>query len=552
MNSTKKYLLILWSGLLFIVLLGSGCIKVTQTNPANGSTGVIRDVIIKVTFNSNAKPDSINAGTFFVKDCLGNSVPGEISYANKVVTFTPTTKLSSLCGYTVTLTNGIKDFMGFPLTGYSFVFTTSDGAWGKAQMIETYNPGNASIPQVGIDASGNALAVWAQDNNIFGTPKTIWANSYTKNSGWGKAQMIGPNNGNDVNPINPQIAVNANGDAVAVWSQLDGFFTDIWANYYTKNIGWGTAQMIETYNDGNSTIPQIAIDIAGNAIAVWAQDNGASGSLFNIWSNHYTPGSGWSTAQLISPNNRTADTPEIAVDVAGNAIAVWSQWNGIQITVWSNRYTPNEGWDSVQQIATHVGSETACHPKIAVDTAGNAIAMWDQGNGTYSYYRTIWSNRYTPGLGWGEAQLLIETCYNLSNVNDIVFDSAGNALAMWEIIGSGVWSNRYTPNRGWETKQLVVAYNDSNPVEYPQIAIDAAGNAIAVWDQYDGERYSLYSRRYTPSDGWKTIQLIPRDYYGDAHHPQIDTNETGDSVIVWIQPFRSNEAHDYIFSNRLE
>ena len=39
----------------------------------------------------------------------------------------------------------------------------------------------------------------------------------------------------------------------------------------------------------------------------------------------------------------SAESPQVAVDPKGNAIAVWQQLDGSRFGVWSNRYTPAEG-----------------------------------------------------------------------------------------------------------------------------------------------------------------------------------------------------------------
>lgn len=99
---------------------------------------------------------------------------------------------------------------------------------------------------------------------------------------------------------------------------------------------WGTAQLIETDNAGEAEHPRIAIDTAGNALAVWDQSDG---TRYNIWANRYTAGSGWGTAQLIETNNAgEAYAPQIAIDTAGNALAVWQQSDGTRDNIWANRY----------------------------------------------------------------------------------------------------------------------------------------------------------------------------------------------------------------------
>jgi hypothetical protein len=146
--------------------------------------------------------------------------------------------------------------------------------------------------------------------------------------------------------IAPQIALDAAGNALAVWTQSDGTCDsitcesiprdNIWSNHYTVGSGWGAAGLIETDDTGNASSPQIALDAAGNALAVWTQSDGTRD---NIWSNRYTVGSGWGTAELIETDDAgDATAPQIALDTAGNALAVWYLFDGIQNHLWSNRF----------------------------------------------------------------------------------------------------------------------------------------------------------------------------------------------------------------------
>jgi len=134
------------------------------------------------------------------------------------------------------------------------------------------------------------------------------------------------------------------------------------------------------------------------------------------------------------------------VDGSGNAIAVWHQYDVMQGNIWANRYVSGTGWGTAALIETD-NTGSAYPPQIAVDGSGNAIAVWDQEDGTR--YNT-WANRYVSGTGWGTAAL-IETDNTTDNTRDVIF---------------------------------------------PQIAMDGSGNAITVWDQYDGTRYNIWANRF--------------------------------------------------------
>jgi hypothetical protein len=47
--------------------------------------------------------------------------------------------------------------------------------WGTAALIETDNAGGAVAPQIAVDPTGNAIAVWYQFD---GTRFNIWANRF--------------------------------------------------------------------------------------------------------------------------------------------------------------------------------------------------------------------------------------------------------------------------------------------------------------------------------------------------------------------------------------
>jgi hypothetical protein len=152
--------------------------------------------------------------------------------------------------------------------------------WGTAELIETGLSYAAFPPQIAFDTGGNAIAVWNQsDGTSF---YSIAANRYVNGTGWGTAELI--ETGNAGPAYNPQIAFDAIGNAITVWYQYDGTRNNIWANRYTRGTGWGAAVLIETDNAGDAYSPQIAFDASGNAIAVWYQSDG-TGS--HIWANRY-------------------------------------------------------------------------------------------------------------------------------------------------------------------------------------------------------------------------------------------------------------------------
>ena len=417
------------------------------------------------------------------------------------------------------------------ITQTGFACNGGDGGigWQVATLLEKDNAGDASHPQV---------AVWYQRD---GTRTNIYSNRYVPGRGWGSAQLIETNDTGSA--VFPQVAVDASGNAVAVWRQFDGTRDNIWANRYVPGTGWGTAELIETDDTGDAGNPKVAVDASGNAVAVWRQPVDL---LSNIWSNRYIPGFGWGTAQLIQTDNAGgAYAPQVAVDGSGNAVAVWSQLNGGLHSIYANRYVPGTGWGTAQLIETddtwHAGS-----PQVAVDGSGNAVAVWQQSDGTRD---NIWANRYVLGTGWGTAEIIETDDTGDAGRPQVAVDASGNAVAVWEQWDGSrfnIWSNRYVPGTGWGTAELIETDN-AGFANFPQVAVDGSGNAVAVWAQWDGTNYSIWSNRYIPGFGWGTAQLIETDNAGFANNPQVAVDGSGNAVAVWYQ---SDGTRFNIWSNR--
>ena len=360
--------------------------------------------------------------------------------------------------------------------------STWDGEWGTAELIETDNAGSAYDPQLAIDPSGNAMAVWRQSD---GTRNNTWANRYLDGTGWGAAELIETDNARSA--LDPQLAINASGNAMVVWFQSDGTRDNIWANRYVTGTGWGAAELIETDNAGSADYPQVAIDASGNALAVWAQHDGTK---YNILTNRYVTGTGWGAAELIGTDNvGGAYNPQLAIDPSGNAMAVWRQPDDFRNNIWANRYVAETGWGTAELIETDNVSG-AYSPQLAIDPSGNAMAVWEQYDGSRN---NIWANRYVAGTGWGAAEL-IETDAGNANYPQVAIDPSGNAMAVWRQSDGtrlNILANRYLDGTGWGTAELI--RTDAGSANYPQVSIDPSGKTMAVWYQFDGTRYNIWA-----------------------------------------------------------
>jgi hypothetical protein len=113
-----------------------------------------------------------------------------------------------------------------------------------------------------------------------------------------------------------------------------------------------------------------------------------NGKINNIWANRYDNSASWGKAELIETNSGNADYPDVSFDPEGNAIAVWQQHDGVDFSIWANRYDRDKGWRGAELVEKDAGN--AINPQVAVDKDGNAIVVWQQHDGATYRIRAVW------------------------------------------------------------------------------------------------------------------------------------------------------------------
>jgi hypothetical protein len=411
--------------------------------------------------------------------------------------------------------------------------------WGTPERIHAPDSGGEHA-RAAMDAQGNAVAVWRSTGGI-------WSNRSTPSSEWGTEEAIG--SGED-GAFAPQVAMDPQGHATAVWLLGERIAQDpsIRSNRFTPSAGWAASQRIEKNRPGYG--PEVAMDAHGNAVAVWQH---ADATRWTIWANRFTPPGGWGTEERIDSRDQgNAQGPRVAIDAQGHAVAVWSHQDPTYYsTIWSNRFAPSEGWGTAGRIENNTEGQ-ADGAQVAMDPSGNAVVVWAQWPVESVFQppddsapleirwgrKQIWSNRFTPSGGWDAAQRIENNDEGDAEAPQVVMDAQGNAVTVWSHSDRGrtqIWSNRFTPSGGWGDAQRI-ENNDEGLAAAPQVAMDAQGNAVAVWTQWLDilTLPQIWSNRFTPSYGWGVAERVDNSDRG-ADSPQVAASPDGDAVAVWTQ-----------------
>lgn len=405
--------------------------------------------------------------------------------------------------------------------------------WGMATTLES-DTVSAMVPAVAVDGAGNAIAVWYQ--GAFGA-RSVFASRNTGASGWTAPAAIEQAAGDTGGPNDamwgPQIAMNTAGVAFAVWEQSDGTRSNIWA---ARNVNgmWDAPALVENNDAGNARLPYVTVDSAGNALAVWFQSDGVRN---RIYANRYVNSSGaWGSSATVISTDATGDAgnARIAADSAGNAMAVWEQTNPSAANtfhIWAARYSAGS-WAAATRIEERTPGN-AWNPAVAVDAAGNATAVWYKQDADDTSRTSIWAKRFN-GTAWG-AVAALEGSTSGAAATSVAMDAAGNAIATW-YQHDGQWDSVYTSRYvagSWGTAERMELQNNGN-ARNPVVALDGSGNAVLAWYQWDGARTDIYTKR-SIGGAWASEVRIDSDNTGFDWLPALAVSSAGNAVAVWTR-----------------
>ncbi len=203
--------------------------------------------------------------------------------------------------------------------------------------ISPLGTGAISDLSVAMNDAGDAFIVWYQSNTF---NFQIFMSQY-RNGSWKHPSDLNDNislDGQDATL--PQVAMDNSGNAIIAWQQSDGANNQIFMSEYRNGSWKHPSSLTDNISpDGqNAYLPRVAMDNSGNAIISWLQSDGTNAQVFM---SEYRNGSWKHPSALtdnISPDGENAYTPDIAMDDNGNAIIVWRQSYGSTKQVYKSEY----------------------------------------------------------------------------------------------------------------------------------------------------------------------------------------------------------------------
>ena len=239
--------------------------------------------------------------------------------------------------------------------------------WSFGDVYSVYNEG-ISAPGLIHDATGNAMAVWAQSN--FATRETgLRSAHYIEGIGWGPPATAAVG----THPVGSGLAADGAGNVLGVW-QIAELPPVRAARFDRATFSWGPVTDLSTVAAASD--PRVAADVSGNGAAIWEWQDGDTTRLQAA--RYDASRDAWCGPIDLTPPGRQAGSPSLGFDGYGNLTATWWEGDGARSVIRAARVSTT-GATTLSDVVTL--DQPEAHPILTVDRGGRALIFWVRADG---------------------------------------------------------------------------------------------------------------------------------------------------------------------------
>ncbi len=250
----------------------------------------------------------------------------------------------------------------------------------------------------------------------------------------------------------PQIAVAKNGRAYAVWRARDAANHEkiVSAMYEPDLKTWLLAEDLKGSTAAGTGpgyergAPSIAVDENGDAIALWLRGTG-NGTTYQLMTSRYRySGTGWEDPNVISGTlgGLPRTEPAALVFDGKTYVAAWTALVGNVNNTYAARFDrKSEAWNDYQLVSDGIVSSAARMPRLGADAHQNLLLTWPAVTNVANAFNLTYQ-RYNASAGaWATATAVTGgtmSDYDLATRSPFPLgvSSAGLAAATWGTRGA--------------------------------------------------------------------------------------------------------------------
>lgn len=352
---------------------------------------------------------------------------------------------------------------------------------------------DAFVPTVGVNATDNPIVIFAEHD---GTSYNAYVKKWNGTS-WQQMGDTFLDANENQNTGCPTLAVDVNGNPIATWIENDGTSFNIYVKKWNGSNWIQLGNFLDMHTDTQAFIPSIAIDSQGNPIVAWYEQDGTS---FNTYVKKWN-GTEWQLmgdgALDINLNQNTGYTA-LATDSSGNPVIVWEESDGTSVNIYVKKWN-GDAWDLIGDTFVDANeNQNALHPAVAIGSDGNPVVSWDETDGTSTnIYVKKWN-----GTAWesvGNNFLDINENKN-SGHPSVSIDNQGNPLVSWfeqDDTTDSVYVKRWNGTSWTQLGNYSLDIYQNQHGRFPAMATDSTNNTYVVWSESDGKSFNIFVKHYS-------------------------------------------------------
>ena len=179
----------------------------------------------------------------------------------------------------------------------------------------------------------------------------------------------------------PDVGVDPSGNVIAVWTRSDGTFFRIQYATRTANGAWSSATTISDPGQSASQ-PDVAVDTTGNALVTWSRGDGTN---IRIQAAYRPSGGSFAAPVTISDPGFDATKPETDFDNSGKALITWQRFDGSKLRVQATTRAAGAGGTFANETTLSEGGEDAFNPQADAgpNVDANGVVVWTRSDGSF-------------------------------------------------------------------------------------------------------------------------------------------------------------------------
>ena len=397
---------------------------------------------------------------------------------------------------------------------------------GGELQVNSYTLGGQAVPSLAVADNGAFVVVWLSGQ----TGTTSVFGQRFSSAGLKLGGEFQPSSNFTGYQSNSRIAMEGDGEFAVVWHGTGKTGGDTFQGigvrrFSSAGVALGVEFRANAYTDSVPIEPAVAVDADGDFVVVWDQIQDPSAIGWGIFGRRFTS-AGASVGgefRVTDFTNGLTGKPAIAMEGDGDFVVVWNTpldggggGLGGNLGVMGRRFT---------SVGARIGAEFLVNsytwyvqqsPAIAMNDNGSFFVVWTSNNQDGSV-TGVFGQRFNADASrvGGEFQVnTFTTSAQYTSSTGLALDAIGmggdgNFVVVWtgenQDGGSkGVFGQRFTSSGGRVGVEFLINTFTADVQTHPSAGVAATGAFVAVWDSagyHDGDASGVFGRRFTGFPG---------------------------------------------------